>query len=93
MIRSLITTAHRSAREVGLCGQAPSDHPDFARLLVETGIDSISVTPDSFVGVKRHTAGAEAAAAAAAASNGETTTAIGRGPLDQKRPRAGPIAA
>jgi pyruvate,water dikinase len=66
MIRNVIDKAHRSGREVGLCGQAPSDHPDFARFLIEAGIDSISVTPDSFVGVKQHTAAAEAAAAAAA---------------------------
>jgi pyruvate,water dikinase len=32
---------------VGLCGQAPSDHPDFARFLVECGIDSISLNPDA----------------------------------------------
>jgi pyruvate,water dikinase len=61
MIRDVIERAHRCGREVGLCGQAPSDHPDFARFLVEAGIDSISVTPDSFVGVKQHTAAAEAA--------------------------------
>jgi pyruvate,water dikinase len=42
-----------------LCGQAPSDHPEFAGFLVECGIDSISVTPDSFVAVKRHVADAE----------------------------------
>jgi pyruvate,water dikinase len=65
MIRDVIERAHRSGREVGLCGQAPSNHPDFARLLVEAGIDSISVTPDSFVGVKQHTATAEATAATA----------------------------
>jgi pyruvate,water dikinase len=67
MIRDLIDRAHRSGRKckVGLCGQAPSDHPEFARLLVQAGIDSISVTPDSFVGVKRHAAAAEAAATAA----------------------------
>jgi pyruvate,water dikinase len=62
MIRDLIERAHRSGREVGLCGQAPSDHPSFARFLVDAGIDSISVTPDSFVGVKQHAAAAEAAA-------------------------------
>jgi pyruvate,water dikinase len=64
MIRDVIERAHRSGCEVGLCGQAPSDHPDFARLLVEARIDSISVTPDSFVGVKQHVAAAEAATAA-----------------------------
>jgi pyruvate,water dikinase len=34
---------------VGICGQGPSDHPDFAQFLVEQGIDSVSVTPDSVI--------------------------------------------
>jgi pyruvate,water dikinase len=42
-----------------LCGQAPSDHPEFAEFLVECGIDSLSVSPDSFVEVKRRVAAAE----------------------------------
>ena len=33
--------------KIGICGQAPSDYPDFARFLVQAGIDSISLTPDS----------------------------------------------
>ena len=63
MIREVIAAAHRGGCEVGLCGQAPSDHPEFAGLLVDAGIDSISVTPDSFADVKRHVAAAEAATA------------------------------
>ncbi len=59
MIRHVIEEAHRHGTKVGLCGQAPSDHPEFAAFLVECGIDSISVTPDSFVAVKRHVAQAE----------------------------------
>jgi pyruvate,water dikinase len=62
MIGHVIDEAHRHGAKVGLCGQAPSDHPEFARFLVERGIDSISVSPDSFVDVKRHVAAAEAAA-------------------------------
>lgn len=61
MIRSVIAEAHKAGAKVGLCGQAPSDHPAFAEFLVACGIDSISVTPDSFVAVKRHIAAAEAA--------------------------------
>ena len=38
--------------KVGFCGQAPSNHPDFAEFLVECGINSISVVPDSFIAVK-----------------------------------------
>ena len=42
-----IKGAHRNGKEIGLCGQAPSDKPHFARFLVDLGIDSISLTPDS----------------------------------------------
>ncbi|RYE19473.1 MAG: phosphoenolpyruvate synthase, partial [Sphingobacteriales bacterium] len=49
MISSLIRTAKRMNVKVGICGQGPSDYPDFAQFLVEEGIDSISVTPDSFM--------------------------------------------
>jgi pyruvate, water dikinase len=46
-------TAHAEHCKVGLCGQAPSDDPYFfARILVHAGINSISVTPDSFLTVK-----------------------------------------
>src|SRR3712207_4797084 len=47
MIRLTIERAHRKGRRVGLCGQAPSDHPEFARFLADAGIDSISVTSDA----------------------------------------------
>ena len=59
MIESLIARAHKAGAKVGLCGQAPSNDPAFARLLVKAGIDSISLTPDSFVAVKRNVAEAE----------------------------------
>ena len=45
----LIETAHRCGRKVSICGQAPSDYPDFAAFLVEAGIDSLSLTADSLV--------------------------------------------
>jgi len=63
MIGSVIDEAHRAHAKIGLCGQAPSDHPEFARFLVEAGIDSMSVSPDSFVAVKREVAAAEGGAA------------------------------
>lgn len=49
MISSLIRSAKNNGVKVGICGQGPSDFPDFAQFLVREGIDSISVTPDSFV--------------------------------------------
>ncbi|MEM8855386.1 MAG: putative PEP-binding protein, partial [Pseudomonadota bacterium] len=60
MIHTVIAGAHKAGASVGLCGQAPSDHPEFARFLVAEGIDSMSVTPDSFVAVKKVVAEAEA---------------------------------
>ncbi len=56
MIRELIEKAHKKDTKVGLCGQAPSDHPDFARFLVRAGIDSISLNPDSVVEVIKRVA-------------------------------------
>ena len=53
MIQLLIERAHHSDRKVSFCGQAPSDDPDFAAFLVQSGIDSISVNPDSVVEVIR----------------------------------------
>jgi pyruvate,water dikinase len=47
MIEMVITKAKRNQRKIGICGQAPSDYPEFARFLVELGIDSISLNPDS----------------------------------------------
>ena len=49
MIRNLIQTAKRHHTKVGICGQGPSDFPDFSTFLVEEGIDTISVTPDSIL--------------------------------------------
>ncbi len=51
MIRLVVERAHKKGRKVGLCGQAPSDHPEFARFLVDVGIDSISVTSDALAKV------------------------------------------
>lgn len=61
MIRMAVEGARRNARHVGICGQAPSDHPELARFLVEIGIDSISVTPDTLLAVTREVLAAEAA--------------------------------
>lgn len=47
MIAHLIEVAHKKKCKVGICGQAPSDYPEFAKFLVKEGIDSISLNPDS----------------------------------------------
>ncbi len=59
MIETVIREAHKAGRKVGFCGQAPSNDPTYAQTLVSYGIDSISVTPDSFVSVLRNVAKAE----------------------------------
>ncbi len=63
MIEKVISEANKAGAKIGLCGQAPSDHPEFAEFLVECGIDSMSVSPDSFIAVKQIVAQAEKAKA------------------------------
>jgi pyruvate, water dikinase len=47
MVRMAIERVKRAKRKIGICGQAPSDYPEFAQFLVEQGIDSVSLNPDS----------------------------------------------
>jgi pyruvate,water dikinase len=49
MIANVIRTVKSKGKKIGICGQAPSDFPDFAEFLVECGIDSISLNPDSVI--------------------------------------------
>lgn len=49
MIRHVIRVAHIKNCKIGICGQAPSDYPDFAEFLIKEGIDSISLNPDSII--------------------------------------------
>ena len=49
MIAAAIEAAKRAGKPIGICGQAPSDYPDFARWLVEEGITSISLNPDTAI--------------------------------------------
>jgi pyruvate,water dikinase len=49
MITDVIGRARAAGRKIGICGQAPSDYPEFARFLVREGIDSISLNPDAVV--------------------------------------------
>lgn len=55
-IEMLLEKAHKSGVPVGICGQAPSDYPDFAAFLVQHGIDSISLNPDSIIPVLKRVA-------------------------------------
>jgi len=48
-IAMAIQAAKATGRKIGICGQAPSDYPEFTRFLVEQGIDSISLNPDSII--------------------------------------------
>jgi pyruvate,water dikinase len=49
MIASVIERVKKKGKKIGICGQAPSDFPDFAEFLVECGIDSISLNSDSVI--------------------------------------------
>jgi pyruvate,water dikinase len=61
MIAEVIAKARAAKVKVGICGQAPSNYPQFAAFLVREGIDSISLNPDSFVRTVAHIAAAESA--------------------------------
>jgi pyruvate, water dikinase len=64
MIGRAIEVARRAGKPIGICGQAPSDYPDFAAWLVEQGIDSISLSPDTAIRTALRVAEAEAREAA-----------------------------
>lgn len=49
LIKTAITKARRMGKKIGICGQAPSDYPEFARFLVECGIDSMSLSSDTVI--------------------------------------------
>ncbi|MEK7681177.1 MAG: putative PEP-binding protein, partial [Patescibacteria group bacterium] len=59
LIRQVIKTAHQYKRKVGICGQAPSDYPEFAEFLVQEGIDSISLNPDTVLKTRQRIAAME----------------------------------
>jgi pyruvate,water dikinase len=60
LIARVIAAGHRLKKPVGICGQAPSDYPEFAEWLVSQGIDSISLNPDVAITTTMHVAKAEA---------------------------------
>ncbi len=53
LIAQVIKTAKEKGRKIGICGQGPSDYPDFAQFLVEQGIDTISINPDAVLKTKK----------------------------------------
>ena len=53
MVEMAIDAAHRCGKKIGICGQAPSDYPEFARFLVQKGITSISLNPDTVLQTTR----------------------------------------
>jgi pyruvate,water dikinase len=59
MIAEAIRAAHLAKRPIGICGQAPSDFPEFAEWLVDQGIDSISLNPDTAIKTSLRVASAE----------------------------------
>ncbi|MFM8431988.1 MAG: phosphoenolpyruvate synthase [Bacteroidota bacterium] len=59
LLRSMIKDAKKAGRKIGLCGQAPSDKPEFAKFLVDCGIDSVSFNPDALLAGIQNIASAE----------------------------------
>ena len=62
LIEFAIRAAQRAGKPIGICGQAPSDFPEFAEWLVELEIDSISLNPDTAIKTALAVAGVEEAA-------------------------------
>lgn len=54
MVAMAIDAAKRSGKKIGICGQAPSDYPEFADFLVTRGINSISLNPDTVIQTTQH---------------------------------------
>jgi pyruvate,water dikinase len=71
MIASVIREARAKGRKIGICGQAPSDYPEFAEFLVEQGIDSISLNPDAVLKTTVRILGTERRSSASRARAGE----------------------
>jgi len=49
MVKLVINTAKKRKRKIGICGDAPSTYPEFAKFLIDCGIDSISLSPDAIM--------------------------------------------
>ncbi len=75
LIRQVIKVAHENKRKVGICGQAPSDYPEFAEFLVQEGIDSISLNPDTVLKTRERITAMEKKVAVKPASAFKVTAA------------------
>jgi pyruvate, water dikinase len=73
-IAQVIRAAHAAGRKIGICGQAPSDYPEFAQFLVAQGIDSISLNPDSVLKTMLAIVEAEKTIATSAAETAQNST-------------------
>jgi pyruvate,water dikinase len=92
MIAEVIAKAHDAGVKVGICGQAPSNYPDFAAFLVAQGIDSISLNPDSFVRTVAHVAAAEARRDRGPAKAGPIVESAARRGAGQRVAQPRPVA-
>ena len=82
LIAQAIQHARRLGRKIGLCGQAPSDYPEFARFLVECGIDSMSLNPDAVLPTTRLVAEVEQQQCGPCAARLEESTMRPAAPVD-----------
>ena len=78
MLSMAISACRRQGKYVGICGQGPSDHPDFARWLMEQGIGSLSLNPDTVVSTWMALSEAAATAASPAATPSRAQTPVYR---------------
>jgi pyruvate,water dikinase len=87
MVTLAIEAAHRAGKKIGICGQAPSDYPEFAQFLVQKGISSISLNPDTVLQTTHTILEAEAALPAPAGANGVDASISSRraGPGKEKQ--------
>ena len=74
MVAMAIDAAIRSGKKIGICGQAPSDYPEFADFLVERGINSISLNPDTVIKTTQHILATEAELEKAGAAGSKSAT-------------------